>query len=114
MPDMIPMGSIDPVFSGSVATNNQWVITDAGGVILGLPADIYAENFEGIDLGTCLIWNLAFEDGLTGADIGNTAPTDLDGCFALSNPVELVRIDCCQHVAGVVFFDKCNCRVISL
>ena len=108
IPDLIPTGTIDPVFSGSVATFNQWVITDTNGVILDLPADIYAVNFEGTDLGTCLIWNLAFEDGLAGGVIGNTAPTDLDGCFALSNPLEVVRIDCCQQVAGVVFYDNNN------
>ena len=76
--------------TGAEGTNFQWVITDSDGTILGLPPTISAVNFDGAGYGTCLIWHLAFEDGLIGAEMGNNA-ADLEGCFDLSNPIEVVR-----------------------
>ncbi|MEM1219377.1 MAG: T9SS type A sorting domain-containing protein, partial [Bacteroidota bacterium] len=38
------------------------------------------------------IWHLSFEDGLTGAAVGNNA-SDLEGCFDLSNPITVTRIE---------------------
>ncbi|MFK7809559.1 MAG: hypothetical protein AB8F74_17275, partial [Saprospiraceae bacterium] len=76
--------------SGNEGTNSQWVVTDADGNILGLPANIEDVDFEGVFPGTCLIWNLSFEDGLQGAMMGANA-ADLVGCFNLSNPIEVIR-----------------------
>jgi len=73
--------------SGSAGPNLQWVITDDQGNILGLPPTLDVVDFDGAGAGTCLIWYLAFEDGLMGAEVGNNA-ADLIGCFDLSNPIE--------------------------
>jgi len=49
-----------------------------------------AVNFDGAGPGTCLVWHLSFEDGLQGAEVGmNTS--NLQGCYSLSNPVEVIR-----------------------
>lgn len=74
-------------------TNSTWVITDDAGNILGLPptlAAVEGVDFDGAGVGTCLIWYLRFEDGLTGAAVGNNAD-QLMGCFSLSNPITVTR-----------------------
>ncbi len=78
--------SVDDAGAGS---NSAWVITDANGVILGLPM-MPPFNFEGASTGNCLIWHLNFEDGLMGAEVGLNA-NDLSGCFSLSEPIEVIR-----------------------
>ncbi len=77
--------------SGSLST---WVITDDLGNILGLPPTLDAVegvNFDGAGPGTCLIWYLRYEEGLQGAEMGMNA-NNLEGCFDLSNPVEVNRL----------------------
>jgi len=73
--------------------NTTWVITDDAGNILGLPptlADVEGVDFDGAGAGVCFIWHLTFADGLTGAMMGNNAD-DLEGNFALSNSIEVLR-----------------------
>ncbi len=77
--------------AGNSGTNSQWVVTDDLGNILGLPPTFSAVNFDGAPPGTCLVWHLSFEDGLTGAAMGLNA-NDLQGCFSLSNPITVNRI----------------------
>ncbi|MGB1032162.1 MAG: T9SS type A sorting domain-containing protein, partial [Flavobacteriales bacterium] len=74
---------------GNEGTNSAWVITNETGEILGLP-ESNVIDLEGAGAGVCLIWHLSYEDGLTGAEVGMNA-SDLDGCFALSNPITVVR-----------------------
>ena len=87
---------------GSVGGNQQWVITDSDLNILGLPA-APPFDLEGAGTGTCLIWYLSFEDGLTGASVGANA-NDLEGCFELSNPISVIRLtgaDCPNFTVDV-------------
>ena len=86
--DNIPAGAI--TVANSTGPNTAWVVTDESGNILGLPPMPSAVNFDGAGAGTCLVWHLAFEDGLQGAEVGMNA-NDLQGCFSLSNPIEVVR-----------------------
>ncbi|MEM1323568.1 MAG: PKD domain-containing protein [Bacteroidota bacterium] len=86
-------GIPDPInvtVTGNTGTNNAWIITDNAGVILDLPAGP-PFDLSPAPPGRCLIWHITFEDGLTGLEIGNTAPTDLNGCFKLSNPIPVDR-----------------------
>ncbi len=69
--------------------NMTYVITDSDLNILALPMS-QPFNFEGVPPGVCLIWNLAFVDGLTGASVGANA-ANLSGCFSLSNPITVNR-----------------------
>ena len=73
--------------------NSQYVVTDTVGEILGLPPAPEAVDFDGAGTGVCLIWHLRFADGLQGLEVGNNAMTDLVGCFSLSNPITVNRID---------------------
>ena len=79
--------------NGGSGTNGTWVVTDDQLNILGLPGMPGEVDFDGAGFGTCLIWYLYFEDGLTGATVGANA-ADLDGCFVLSNSLEVLREDC--------------------
>ena len=69
--------------------NFAFVITDADGVILGLPG-AQPFNLEDAGAGTCLIWSLAFDDDFVVPMVGDTAG-NLTGCFDLSNPLTVVR-----------------------
>ena len=91
--DMIMEGDIS--LSGNSGTNSTWVITDDQGVILGLPATYSEVDFEDAESGTCLVWHLSFEDGLTGAEVGQNA-SGLQGCFSLSNSIVVNRVTDCE------------------
>ncbi len=88
--DNIPADAI--TLSGNTGPNNAWVVTDEEGNILGLPPTFSDVDFDGAGPGTCLVWHLSFEDGLTGAEVGRNA-NDLHGCFDLSNPISVVRTE---------------------
>lgn len=79
--------------ANAIGTNKTFVITDLDGMILGLPGDITAlegVDFDGAGVGTCLIWYLRYEDGLTGAEMGMNA-NNLQGSFDLSNSISVFR-----------------------
>ena len=61
-------------------------------------------DFDGAGYGTCLIWHLSYEDGLTGLERGMNA-SDLEGCFSLSNSVTVERTaaDGCNTNGGELF-----------
>ena len=77
----------------TVGMNFNWVITDLAGEILQLPAEIDTVDFDNSEIGTCLIYNLTSEDGLTGLTVGANID-DLDGCFDFSNSTQVIKEDC--------------------
>ncbi len=76
---------------GNSGTNNQWVITDEAGNILGLPPMPGVVDFDEAGAGICLIWNVSYEDGLLGLAGDSNLFTDLEGCYSISNPVTVIR-----------------------
>ena len=90
-PDNIPAGAI--TVNGATGTNNQWVVTDDRGYILGLPPSFTAPDFDAAGVGLCFVYHLTYEDGLTGLAAGNNIE-DLEGCFSLSNSTYVNREDC--------------------
>ena len=98
IPDIITVTS-----SGNTAPNFRFVITDANGVILGIN-DTGVFDLTNAPPGTCLIWGLGWEGTITGAEVGENA-NDIDGCFALTDPITVVRTDCddpCEADAGTL------------
>ncbi len=89
--DMIAPGQV--IATGGSGAVTAWVITDASANILSLPFDYLAVDFDLTPVGTCLLWQIRFEPGLSGLVVGANA-NDLAGCFALSNPIEIDRVDC--------------------
>ena len=81
--------AFDVLLAGESGSNSAWIITDPYGKILGLPA-APPFDLEGAGQGTCLIWHLSYEDGLTGVEVGLNA-NDLVGCYDLSNPYTVYR-----------------------
>ncbi|MEL6124375.1 MAG: hypothetical protein AAFR14_11715, partial [Bacteroidota bacterium] len=79
----------DVVIENAVGTNAGWLLTDGNGDILALPL-APPFDLEGTGSGTNLLWHISFEEGLTGDSIGANA-SDIDGCFALSNPITIIR-----------------------
>ena len=83
----------------------QFIITDTMNIILDLP-DTSVVDFEGADVGTCLVWGIAYSDSLA-LMIGDTlVEPDIPGtCNDLSNNfVEVIRIDS----AGVCDMVECE------
>jgi len=76
---------------GNSGTNNQWVVTDDQGKILGLPPMPGVVNFDEAGGGVCLIVNVAYEDGLEGLSADSNLFTDLVGCYSISNAITVVR-----------------------
>ena len=73
-------------FSGG---NFTYVVTDESGEILQL-TNVSDFDFETAGGGACQVWGLAFEDGLTGAEVGANV-SGLEGFFDLSNPITVNR-----------------------
>jgi|GEM_PF-5371504 len=89
------------IFNVEGEGDNQvtFVVTDeAGETILGLPESNFVD-FAGVETGTCLIWAVT-HDGSLNAPTDQVA--DLEGCFALSNPIVVDRQECfdCDAQAG--------------
>lgn len=91
MADGIPDHVSGIVLTGQTGDNTQWVITDSENNILGLPVSPDSVNFDVAGQGICLIWNISYEDGLSGLIVGNNLLTDLSGCFDLSNSISVIR-----------------------
>ncbi|MEM9823419.1 MAG: hypothetical protein AAF985_20215, partial [Bacteroidota bacterium] len=100
--DMIPAGSI--ALTNNQGENSQWIVTDANGIILGLPPMPSVVNFEGAGPGNCLVWHLSYDGEITGLEMGADA-ADLEGCFDLSNSVQVIRTaeGDCQANGGTLF-----------
>lgn len=80
---------IDILISNNEGPNEQWIVSDTSGLILGLP------NAIPIDLelaggGVCRIWNLAYSNGLEGLEV-NSNINDLIGFFDFSNAITVNR-----------------------
>ncbi|NET34415.1 MAG: T9SS type A sorting domain-containing protein [Cyanothece sp. SIO1E1] len=76
---------------GTADASRGWIITDDLGNILALPA-APPFNLDGAGVGVCEIWYIRYEDNgeFGGNTVGNNL-TDLTGCFALSNPITVIR-----------------------
>ena len=85
------IASTEITLSGNIGPNNQWVVTDEQGIILGLPPSFTAVNFDDVGAGTCLIWHLSYTDSIIGAELGMNAG-DIQGCLSLSNSISVVRV----------------------
>ncbi|MEM6524338.1 MAG: hypothetical protein AAGF85_03270 [Bacteroidota bacterium] len=101
--DNIPMGAITVDNSGSDLGESGWVVTDDQGMILGLPPTFTAPDFDEAGSGVCLVWYLTYEEGLTGLENGMNA-NDLNGVFALSNPITVNRLDAPMLIGGPFTF----------
>jgi len=82
--------AFDVTIDGAVGANTAWVVTDTNGVILALPT-APPFDLEGSGSGTCLIWHLVFDGAITGVGLDANAD-DIEGCFALSNPIRVERL----------------------
>ncbi|NRB54073.1 MAG: hypothetical protein HRU41_40870, partial [Saprospiraceae bacterium] len=76
---------------GTADASRGWIITDDVGNILALPA-APPFDLDGAGVGICQIWYIRYEDNdaFGGNMVGNNL-TDLTGCFALSNPITVIR-----------------------
>ncbi len=93
------------VLNAGAGDSTLWLITDTLGMIIAVESGP-PFNFEGVEAGICLIWNLNYNDAITGAEVGSNA-SEITGCAELSNSIRVTRItDCttetCSAMAGVI------------
>ncbi|MDW3651240.1 MAG: T9SS type A sorting domain-containing protein [Bacteroidia bacterium] len=90
----------------AVGPNFRYVVTDANGVILGLPPANMVD-FSGAGIGECWVWGLSYSGMLT-AQLGDTATAvDLtDGCFDLSDNFVVVLRDSMPIDGGRVYTES--------
>ena len=79
---------LDVITNGGSDVDRGWIITDDAGNILALPM-APPFDLDGAGVGICEIWYVRY-DSLGGNEVGNNL-TDLTGCFALSNPIVVIR-----------------------
>ncbi|MBT8233226.1 MAG: T9SS type A sorting domain-containing protein, partial [Bacteroidia bacterium] len=80
---------IDVLISDNEGPNEQWLVTDTSGLILGLPSSLPID-LELAGGGVCQIWNLAYSNGLEGLVI-NENISGFVGFFDFSNPIVVNR-----------------------
>jgi hypothetical protein len=73
---------------GAQGDSTVVIITDNQGRILEFPT--LPLVFDMDTAGVCMVWNLTFNEPLLGLAVGELV-ADLDGCFALSNPVTITK-----------------------
>ncbi|MEO9870893.1 hypothetical protein [Ekhidna sp.] len=97
--DNIPEDGITVATSGTDLGESGWVVTDDQGAILGLPPSFTGPDFNGAGAGTCFVYYISYEEGLTGLtgpDMdGNPTSSldDLEGTHLLSNGITVNRLD---------------------
>ena len=82
--------AFDVTLEGAMGDNSLWVITDAELNILGTPPSP-PFDLEGAGEGVCLIWHLSYADSVDLTGVTNAA--DLMGCYDLSNPITVTRVE---------------------
>lgn len=99
------------LLTGNTGVHSQWVLTDAAGaIILGLPTDLNEVDFDGVSVGSCLLWHLSYEGQLEGLEQGAKV-SEIEGCLAWSNSMQINRI-ACPDVDTLTM--QTNCGVIDI
>ena len=101
--DLLPV-----IINDSIGEFNQWVITDENSNIIDLPMSP-PFNFENAPTGTCFIYNVAYQDGLTGLEIDSSL-NNLMGCYDLSNAITVIR----DFVAGGILSTESGQDTINI
>jgi len=96
-----------------IGAMGAWVITDAAGTILALPAGP-PFVLDGAGVGICYIWWVNYDDPAFAPMVGDDAPALVVAatCAALSNSVEVIRQTCepCEDpIMGTVTTDETTC-----
>ncbi len=88
------------LLTGNVGPVSQWVITNEVGTILVLPENVALVDFDGALPGNCLIYHISYEPGLNGLS-QTLSLNDLQGCYHLSNAIEVIREDGTDPDCGI-------------
>ncbi len=100
--------------TGNHAAEGVWFITDADGIITSLAVEP-PFDFENSTIGTCMVWYMAYESGLTGLAVGNHI-FDFEGCYDLTNSITITKygLGLDGNSYAHVDFDDCHSHPDSL
>lgn len=74
----------------AVGDEQAFFITSDEGEILDFLSGSSPFDFGNLGVGTCLIWRISYNTGLSGLEVGNTLD-DFIGCYSISNPITVNR-----------------------
>ncbi len=104
-----PNTSLDFIIEGSDGSNNQLIVTDEQGVIIGLP-QVNQIDFGGAPVGVCFVYHLTYDGEVENLEVGSNLQ-DISGCLALSNSVRVSRITLSEvsiDTDGLLSFEFCE------
>ncbi len=88
--DRLEDDAIAVTSTNNVGDQKKWIVTDEEGNILGLPGKLSGPEFNEAGVGTCLVWYISYENGISGLEVDKNV-NDLEGNFTLSNSINVVR-----------------------
>jgi len=88
--------------TSQLGANDGWLITDAAtgqilspGVVAQGMSQFTSPDLDGAGIGVCRVYSIAWNGALSNADMGdNIEDIMASDCFALSNPIDINRIEC--------------------
>ncbi len=90
--------TVNVTAEGGEGANFAYVVTTGdGATILGGPTDVPMFGFDEAPVGQCAIWGVTYDT----IDIPSDQVADITGCFALSNPIYVDRLDASAEECAV-------------
>jgi len=88
--------------TSQLGANDGWLITDKAtgqilspGVVAQGMGQFTSPDLDGAGVGVCTVYSIAWNGTLSNADMGdNIEDIMASDCFALSNPIDITRIEC--------------------
>lgn len=97
----------------NIEGDHTLIVTDSNGNILDYTSNTTID-FSGAGVGTCFIWAMNSYDFVSGLEVGNNV-IDLEGCFKISNSVELIRVAFeSEYSTSSVCFNMDDCAAIII
>jgi len=98
--DFISSGAI--TLENNSGANSRWLLANAAGTILTPIAQNYEDlDIESLEVGTCQLFHLSYDGPITGIQTGENI-VNIDGCYSISNALEITKIDCTPLVSGTI------------
>jgi len=99
---------IDDTFQVNLTQNSGssiWLVTDTNGTLLSIQnSNVFM--LDDVAVGVCRVYHMSLTDPITGFGIGRNL-ADIDGCFDLSNPINITKesncgVPVCSVVGGAI------------
>ncbi len=100
--DGVPDYITDLTLTENAGESHSIVVTDLSGEIMYLFQSINhlaIFNFDNAEVGSYQIWNFSASGNFTGLTVGNNLFENINGCYSLSNPIDLILMECGTRIS---------------